>query len=82
MPGQSISLVWCQATQEAQRIGISGLPSPWLRIAVLPSLSMHGSRPFLLRLAPLARMNDSLIQAAYPLSLQAHSLAGSVSVRT
>ena len=54
---------------EAQRINISGLPPPRLRMTALSSSGRHSSLHLLLRLALLARMNGSLIQPAYPLSL-------------
>ena len=69
----------CRAQQhescpEAQRIGTAGSSSPRQRIAALSPCSEDGScrrssLHFLLRLALLAWMNDSLVQRAYPLGL-------------
>ncbi|MCL5886337.1 MAG: hypothetical protein M1280_04780 [Actinobacteria bacterium] len=61
----------CLSTEplEAQRIDISGAPPPGFRMTALSSSGRRSSLPLLLRLALLARMNGSLIQPAYPLSL-------------
>ncbi len=54
---------------EAQRIGTAGSSSPRQRIAALLSSCRRSSLHFLLRLALLAWMNDSLVHPAYPLGL-------------
>jgi hypothetical protein len=55
--------------EEAQQIGMPGSSTPRRRIAALSSSCRRSSLHFLLRLALLAWMPDSLIRPAYPLDL-------------